>query len=309
MTEAPETLLLAEGLSRRYGELTAVHPLSLQLHRGEVLALLGPNGAGKSSTLQMLAGALAPSAGRVEVGGHDLASDPLKAKACIGYLPEQPPVYRELTVDEYLCYAARLRGVKRAALEAALATAKSRTGLTEVGHRLVGRLSKGYQQRVGIAQAIIHNPAVVILDEPTVGLDPIQQREIRALVRDLGQNHGVILSTHILPEVQAVCDRVVILHRGRVVLDTSMAELAASAARHLRLVCARPPRVVDIASLPGVVRVEAEGESRLIEVTAGFDAQTLLELAVSEHWGLQSFGPDRRSLEDLFVQLTCGEAA
>ncbi|HAZ60021.1 MAG TPA: ABC transporter ATP-binding protein [Gammaproteobacteria bacterium] len=309
MNSPADVLIEAEGLSRRYGDLLAVDGVSLRLLRGEVLGLLGPNGAGKSSTLQMLTGALAASTGSVRVAGHDLDTAPLAARAALGFLPEQPPVYRELKVDEYLAYCARLRRVPAANVTSAVLRAKARSGLDGVGHRLIGRLSKGFQQRVGIAQAIIHNPPVVILDEPTVGLDPIQQREIRGLIRELGREHGVILSTHILPEVQAVCDRVIILHQGRVVLDEALSDLAATTGGGLRLDCERPPAATVIERLPGVTAVACEGTSCRIATGPGFNTRSLLEAALAGDWGVLSLVPERRSLEELFVQLTCGEAA
>ena len=212
-------------LSRSYGARTAVHDIGFELRQGEVLGLLGPNGAGKTTTLQMLAGCLAPSAGRIEICGIDLLERPREAKALLGFLPETPPLYRDLTVDEYLRFAARLHQVPKADIPAALEQAKRRCGLADTGKRLIGSLSKGFQQRVGIAQAIVHNPRVVILDEPTVGLDPIQIREIRALIRELGGKYSVILSTHILPEVESVCDRIQIMNRGRLVFSGDFAEL------------------------------------------------------------------------------------
>jgi ABC-2 type transport system ATP-binding protein len=196
------------GLHRRYGDVHAVQGLDFQVRRGEVLGFLGPNGAGKTTTMQMICGVLAPSEGTVRIGGVDLLEDPVAAKRQLGYLPEQPPLYRELTVDEYLRYCAHLHGLRNRQATTAMDEVKARCGLRDNGGRLIGNLSKGFQQRVGIAQAILHRPAVVVLDEPTVGLDPIQIREIRELMRELGNDHGVILSTHILPEVQAVCDRV-----------------------------------------------------------------------------------------------------
>ncbi|MEZ5476264.1 MAG: ABC transporter ATP-binding protein [Thiolinea sp.] len=216
------SLIEAEGLSRFYGEHCAVENLHLHLHQGEVLGLLGPNGAGKSTTMQMLTGNLAPTTGEIRINGIDLLDEPRQAKRYLGYLPEQPPVYRDLGVNEYLIYCARLHGLSGDALQQALEQAVQRCGLKEVQKRLIGNLSKGYQQRVGIAQAILHSPPVIILDEPTVGLDPIQIREIRALIQELGQTHTVILSTHILPEVQTVCDRVHILNRGRTVFNDSL---------------------------------------------------------------------------------------
>jgi ABC-2 type transport system ATP-binding protein len=217
---------MATGLSRYYSDHCAVDHLDVRLQKGEVLGLLGPNGAGKSTTMQMLTGNLAPSAGEIRINGIDLLDEPRKAKQQIGYLPEQPPVYRDLTVDEYLNYCARLRNVPAKDRKEAVERARERCGLQDVNKRLIGNLSKGYRQRVGIAQAILHNPAVVILDEPTVGLDPIQIREIRSLIRELGQEHGIILSTHILPEVQAVCDRVQILNHGKTVFNDTLEGVA-----------------------------------------------------------------------------------
>jgi ABC-2 type transport system ATP-binding protein len=215
----------AKDLSRSYGARCAVRNIGFELRQGEVLGLLGPNGAGKTTTLQMLAGCLAPSTGTVEICGINLLEHPRQAKALLGYLPETPPLYRELSVDEYLRLAARLHRVPKHEIAAAVNQAKQRCGLSEVGQRLVGNLSKGYQQRVGIAQAIVHNPRVVILDEPTVGLDPIQIREIRSLIRELGGEHSVILSTHILPEVESVCDRIQIMNRGQLIFGGDMSEL------------------------------------------------------------------------------------
>lgn len=214
-----EILIEAVELSRFFGTHCAVDTIDLQLSKGEVLGLLGLNGAGKSTTMQMLTGNLAPASGSVCIKGIDLLDEPRLAKSHIGYLPEQPPVYRDLSVNEYLRYCAQLHGLSRGAAKIAAEQAKERCNLQEVQQRLIGNLSKGFQQRVGIAQAILHNPAVIILDEPTVGLDPIQIREIRALIGELGEEHGIILSTHILPEVQAVCDRVQILNRGRTVFN------------------------------------------------------------------------------------------
>src|SRR4051812_40740140 len=224
-TASSELTVSARTLSRSYGSNRAVREVSLQLKRGEVLGLLGPNGAGKTTTMQMLTGNLAPSSGEVDICGIDLIEQPTKAKSRIGYLPEIPPLYRELKVDEYLALAGRLHKVKQKVLTNAIERAKSRCGLADMGSRLIGALSKGYQQRVGIAQAIIHEPDVIILDEPTIGLDPNQIREIRSLIKDLGRDHSLILSTHILPEVEAVCDRVQILHRGEVVFNDSIAAL------------------------------------------------------------------------------------
>ena len=216
---APKAITLsARGLSRRFGTHTAVDDVDLELRRGEVLGFLGPNGAGKTTLMQMLTGNLAPTTGSVSVCGADLLDDPVAAKSHIGYLPETPPLYRDMTVGEYLDLVARLHRVPGSRRRAAVDKAQARCGLSDVSRKLIGTLSKGYQQRVGIAQAIVHEPDVIILDEPTVGLDPNQIREIRALIRELGGTHSIILSTHIMPEVEAICDRVQIMHRGKITL-------------------------------------------------------------------------------------------
>ncbi|MDZ7735068.1 MAG: ATP-binding cassette domain-containing protein [Gammaproteobacteria bacterium] len=221
-----EALINVDGVQRYYGDDCAVSDVSFEVHRGEVLGFLGPNGAGKTTTMQIITGALAANAGSVSICGHDILDQPRRARSHIGYLPEQPPLYTDLSVDEYLTYAGRLRGTARPVLRDAVLRSRERCGLKETGRRLIHNLSKGYQQRVGIAQAIIHSPSVVILDEPTIGLDPIQIREIRALIRELGRDHSVILSTHILPEVQSVCDRVLIINQGELVLDRQLSELS-----------------------------------------------------------------------------------
>ena len=217
----PEVTLSAHNLTRRLGNQQVIHGVSLELKRGEVLGLLGQNGAGKTTTLQMLTGCLLPNSGDIEICGISLIKQPTLAKAHIGYLPETPPLYRELSVNDYLQFAARLRGMKSAAAAEALKKTMQRCGLEAVGKKIIGTLSKGFQQRVGIAQAIIHRPAVIILDEPTIGLDPMQIRDIRNLIRELGDCSSVILSTHQLSEVESVCDRVEIMHHGRLIYSDS----------------------------------------------------------------------------------------
>jgi ABC-2 type transport system ATP-binding protein len=197
---------------------------------GEVVGFLGPNGAGKTTTMRILTGFLPPTDGRVVIDGHDIFSDPLAARRAIGYLPESPPIYPEMSVEGYLLYVSKLKDVPRRERRSAVDRAVERCGLVEVRRRVIGALSKGFRQRVGLAQAIVHDPPVMILDEPTVGLDPIQIREIRALIGELagvreGKARTVILSTHILPEVEAICQRVIIMHRGRKALDAPLAEL------------------------------------------------------------------------------------
>jgi ABC-2 type transport system ATP-binding protein len=311
-----ENLLEARDLSRRYGATTAVRSLSLTLAKGEILGLLGPNGAGKSTTLKMLAGCLAPSGGTVLIKGIDLSEEPKKAKSQLGYLPEQPPVYPELTVDEYLGYCAGLHGVPVSQRAAAVTEAKRGCGLTEVSHRLIGNLSKGYQQRVGIAQAIIHQPAVVILDEPTVGLDPNQIREIRTLIATLGQNHSVILSSHILPEIQAVCSRVMIVDKGRVVYSGGL-DVARAGGSILVGFSRGPASVEAFNQIPGVAKAQALNDStlgqpaqRLFRITPAENAdprEAIVEAAVTHRWGLTELRAEAKTLEELFVELTSGE--
>jgi ABC-2 type transport system ATP-binding protein len=305
-----EELVRIEHLHRDYGQIHAVNDVSFELARGDVLGFLGPNGAGKSTTMQMITGNLAPSGGEIRVCGIDLLDQPKRAKSEIGYLPEQPPVYRELTVDEYLNYCARLNRIARGHVTRAVTTAKERCGLGDTGPRLVGNLSKGYQQRVGIAQAIIHNPAVVILDEPTVGPDPIQIREIRDLIRELGEAHGIILSTHILPEVQATCNRVQIIHRGRLVFSDSTRGLEQQLNPTALLAAFRAePDMAALQQLPGVTAIEPLDTGRVrLHYRDTDPAEALVEMATSRNWRLYELVPERRTLEQIFIELTCSDA-
>ena len=304
-----QALVHVEHLYRYYSQTCAVDDVSFDLAKGDVLGFLGPNGAGKSSTMQIITGNLAPSAGQISIQGIDLLDRPKAAKHAVGYLPEQPPVYRERTVDEYLHYCARLNRIPRRRLRTAIDTARERCGLEDVGPRLIGNLSKGYQQRVGIAQAIIHTPAVVILDEPTVGLDPIQIREIRALIRELGKEHGIILSTHILPEVQATCNRVQIIHHGKLVFADTMAGLE-QRMRATALVAGfhTTPDLQVLQHLPGIAQAEALDAGRVrLHYTGASPAEALVELAAANHWRLHELTPERRTLEQIFIELTCSE--
>lgn len=306
---SPDILIEARALTRRYGPNVAVADLNLKLAQGEILGLLGPNGAGKSTTMKMLTGNLAPSEGEVFIKNRSLREDAVLAKRQLGYLPEQPPVYPELSVDEYLRYCAGLHGIARgAAREEAVASAKRDCGLTDVGRRIIGNLSKGYQQRVGLAQAIIHRPPVIVLDEPTVGLDPIQIREIRSLIRELGRNHSVILSSHILPEIQAVCGRVMIVNRGRVVYDAPVDAHIGSSTLVLEL--ARVPAIDALSGVAGVSRVQAlEGGRFRLSLESGADPrEAIATLAVQRDWGLRELRIETKTLEEIFVELTSGDA-
>lgn len=304
-------LIQVDQVSRYYGHLCAVDNISFEVRRGEVLGFLGPNGAGKSTTMQMLSGNLAPSAGRILINGVDLLDNPKEAKAQLGYLPDQPPLYRELTVDEYLLYCARLNRIAKVRCREAVNSAKERCGLTEVGKRLINNLSKGYRQRIGIAQAIIHSPAVVILDEPTVGLDPIQIREIRELIRELRSEHSVILSTHILPEVQAVCDQVQIINKGKLVLNDTIAGLQQRMQGSSLLVALRRPPVLNqLQQLEGAAEVTALADGRFrIATMHGSDlGERLVQQSVQHDWGLYELAPERITLEQVFVDITTEES-
>jgi len=305
------TTLCARGLTRRFGNHAAVEDASFEVRRGEVLGFLGPNGAGKTTTMHMLTGNLAPTRGSISVCGIDLLEEPTRAKAKIGYLPEIPPLYRELSVDEYLTLAARLHRIERGARAAAVGRARNRCGLAEVGRKLIGALSKGYQQRVGIAQAIVHDPEVLILDEPTAGLDPNQIREIRSLIRELGGRHSVILSTHILPEVEAVCDRVQIMHHGRLVYSDTIGALEKfHSGRALLVGLRRPPPESALAAIAGVTAVERAGETVFrVRCADGADpAEEIARCAVAGNWGLYELTRAQTTLEEVFVQLTRSEA-
>ena len=305
-----ESLIEVEHLSRFYGHLQAVNAINFELKRGEVLGFLGPNGAGKSTTMQLITGNLAPSAGRIRICGIDLLDEPKRAKALIGYLPEQPPLYKEFTVDEYLNFCSRINGISKTDTGKARDHAKQRCGLTEVGHRLIGNLSKGYQQRVGIAQAIIHNPPIVVLDEPTVGLDPIQIREIRQLIRELGNEHGVILSTHILPEVQMTCDHVQIINKGRLVYRDTIDNLNRhSQATSLVLGLGQHVETDNLQALPEVNEVEVLGERRwrLHYKTDAQPAEAIARAVIDNGWGLHELTPEAKTLEQIFVDITMRE--
>ncbi len=209
-------------LTKKYGNVEAVRHLSFTVEPGQILGFLGPNGAGKSTTMNMITGYIPATEGTVVIDGHDMAKEPEKAKKCIGYLPEQPPLYKDMRVREYIDFVAELKGVKKKDRANAVFDAMEKTGITQVSEKLIRHLSKGYKQRVGIAQAIVSNPDIIILDEPTVGLDPMQIIEIRELIRELGKEHTVILSSHILSEISAVCDTVMIINNGKlVVTDTT----------------------------------------------------------------------------------------
>lgn len=307
-------MIEVRNLSKSYGDRKAVDAVTFSVKKGEILGFLGPNGAGKSTTMKMLSGFVPVSSGTALVNGFDVSSELLAAKASIGYLPENPPVYMGMEVENYLQFSARLHGVAKDKLRGAVNEAMEKCGITDVRARLIGNLSKGYRQRVGLAQAIAHKPPVLILDEPTVGLDPRQIIEIRNLIQSLGGNHTVILSTHILPEVQATCSRVVVIDRGRVVAEDTLSGIAARMQSNLRLTAsvAKDPTaaLLRLGSLPGVISAHGgalneAGEFTLyVECAKGHDPRAAVaELCVSEKLGLLALSQEKLSLEDAFVRL------
>ena len=313
------SLISVNNLTRRYGDFCAVDNISFELAAGDILGFLGPNGAGKSSTMQMLAGNLAPTFGEITINGVDLLENPKPAKASLGYLPENPPLYKEMSVTEYLQFCARLHLIPRQQLNSVCDSAIERCGLGDVQHRLINNLSKGYQQRVGIAQAILHSPPVIILDEPTVGLDPNQILEIRDLIKTLGETHGIILCTHILPEVQAVCNRVQIINSGKLVYSASMADLLSmksnrSTNQTINQQSSQELTQYEI-SLAKPISLDELGKHDVFTATEKIDefsfmtssdlsAEKLSAYIMSQQWGLTRFTPRQTSLEQIFIDLT-----
>ena len=311
-------------LTKKYGAFIAVDDLSIDVREGEVLGLLGPNGAGKTTTMRMVTGFLPPSKGRVSVAGFDLYDHPIQAKQKIGYLPEQPPLYPEMTVRRYLAFVAALKDVPAARTKAAVSLAIERARIGDVAGKRISTLSKGYRQRVGLAQAIVHEPPVLVLDEPTSSLDPQQRYEVRELITALKGRHTVILSTHILPEVSDVADRVVIISRGKVMAVDTPANLAGRlrARESVRLeigssaggLAVTPERVREaLAALPGVLDVRAEASAAgliaaRIESAVGVDVRAeAAALVTGRGWQLLGLSGDALSLEEVFLALTRDE--
>ena len=307
-------MIKVEHLTKCYGELVAVNDLSFELDEGHVYGFLGPNGAGKSTTMNIMTGCLAPTEGSVTIDGHDILEEPETAKRLIGYLPEQPPLYPEMTVQEYLNFVAELKGVKRAQRKQQVLAAARRTGLEEVLPRVIRSLSKGYRQRVGIAQALLGSPQLIILDEPTVGLDPAQVIEIRSLIRELGKAHTVILSSHILSEVQAVCQQVLILSKGRLVAVGSPEELGETLNPGSRLRATAQGEtdtvLAAVRSVPGICRVELESAADG-QVTFTAESEDAADRRAAVSRALTGAGctvlalaAENRSLEEVFLALT-----
>lgn len=312
-------MIVIENLSKRYADREVVRDVSFHVKQGEILGFLGPNGAGKSTTMKMLTGYLTPSAGRVEIGGFDMAKEPLKAKSLLGYMPENPPLYPEMSVRDYLVFAAKLRGVPSREVKAAVDEVIARCFLSEVPNKLIAHLSKGFQQRVGLAQALVHKPRVLVLDEPTNGLDPKQIIQIRELIKGLAQDHTVILSTHILPEVQVTCSRVLIINQGAVVAEGRPEELEGKLRGGMRIeLTARAPESdlrTQLQDLAGVSQLtltpKDEGlVSVSLDVPSGQDLRERIAAeVVGRGWGLLELRSVGLSLEEIFLKLTTADSA
>lgn len=307
-------MIEVRNLTKSYGQRTAIDQVTFSVMKGEILGFLGPNGAGKSTTMKILSGFMPATSGQAFVNGFNVSTQLMEAKAATGYLPETPPVYAGMEVENYLTFAARLHGVPKSRVKAAVNDAMEKCSIGDVRNRLIGNLSKGYRQRVGLAQAIAHNPPVLILDEPTLGLDPRQIIEIRHLIRSLGGSHTIILSTHILPEVQATCSRVVVIDKGHVVAEDTLDGIANRMQSSLRLTAvvkrSSVPALEKLRSVPGVINcglggVNEAGEHLLfVECAKGSDSRAeVAEICVQEKLGLLALTQEKISLEDAFVRL------
>lgn len=305
MPSSPAVLTL-EQTGRSLAGRVIVDALDLTVGKGEVVGLLGINGAGKSTTLRLVAGVLAPDRGTIRLNGVDLAEQPHAARRAIGYLPEDPPLYAELTVAEFLRFCGRLHGLAGTRLRAQLDRTIERCDLGDVRRRLIGALSKGYRQRVGIAQAIVHEPDLIVLDEPASGLDPVQALKLRALVRSLGEHHAVILSTHLLPDVSACCDRVAILHRGRLRYRGRIDALDTGGL--LRVTLARPVTADAWTGMTGVAAAEAiDGLRWRLRPQAATDAAAIAAAVVGRDWGLVELRSEGSALEETFLRIASTE--
>jgi len=309
-------MIEVDKLVKRYGPTVAVDEISFAIARGEVVGFLGPNGAGKSTTMRILTCFLPATSGAARIAGHDVFSNSLAARREIGYLPEGVPLYPELRVKEYLRYRAKIKGVPAKARKNRIAHVMDRCGVTQVARKLIGSLSKGFRQRVGLAEALVSDPPVLIFDEPTIGLDPHQIREVRQLIHDLGQDHTVLLSTHILPEVEMTCERVLIIHNGKLVFQESLSEIAKHGARGTHVIVeARVPAETEntfLNTIPGVQKVRHRAFGNVshfdLEVAPEADPrEEIFQHAVQHGWTLRELRREQPSLEDIFVRLTTGD--
>jgi ABC-2 type transport system ATP-binding protein len=306
-------MIEVSGLTKLYGPRTAISDLNFTVNKGEIVGFLGPNGAGKSTTMKILTGFMPASFGTVKIAGFDVYDQAIDVKRNVGYLPENPPVYLEMVVEDYLEYAAKLHDVSKSKLKSAVDSAIEKTGLTHVRKRIIGNLSKGYRQRVGLAQALVHDPQVLILDEPTVGLDPVQIIEIRELIKGLAGQHTVILSSHILPEVTATCQRIIVINKGQIVAQDTIDRLTTRMKQgilfHLQVKNPSASGISAIQSISGVKGVTLENGRLMIELNPDQSEirDLIIEAAVKEKMGVLEFAAEKLSLEEVFLQLTTQE--
>ena len=302
-------------LTKLYGPRAAIRDLNFQVKKGEIIGFLGPNGAGKSTTMKILTGFMPASDGKVSIAGYDVFENPIDVKRNVGFLPETPPVYPEMSVLDYVEFAARLHQVPSASVKSAATYAIEKTGLGQVRNRLIGNLSKGYRQRVGLAQALVHNPQVLILDEPTVGLDPKQIIEIRELIKSLSGEHTVILSSHILPEVTATCERIIVINQGQIVAEDTLEQLTHRIKKGLiySLVVKNPiaSGIDAIRKMSGIQGVTAAGSKLVLEMKPGTAEirDQVVATAVQHQMGVLEFSSEKVSLEEIFLQLTTIEGS
>lgn len=306
-------MIEVENLTRYYGTRRAINNLSFQIEKGEVVGFLGPNGAGKSTTMNIISCILPASSGSIKIKGFDTFEQSMEIRKIVGYLPETPPLYPDMIVKDYLNFAARVRGVEDKQISSAVHRVMEKCSLKDAGHRIIGRLSKGYQQRVGLAQAMVHDPEFLILDEPTIGLDPIQIIEIRKLIQELAAEHTIILSSHILPEITQICKRVIIINEGEIAAVDSLGGLTASLRKSERLsltVRSSGENVLEkLNSLDQVVSaVNSEENQYLIECALKSNLQdNIAKLALEGNWGIVELKPVSMTLEDIFLKLTLEE--
>ncbi|MFC1966802.1 ATP-binding cassette domain-containing protein [Chloroflexota bacterium] len=307
-------MIRVENLTKYYGKRLAVDNISFNVEKGEIVGFLGPNAAGKTTTMRILTGFLAPTRGDVWIAGHNVLSHSLEARQHIGYLPEAVPLYTDMTVRSYLDFLARLRGLDKNKIMSRIEEVVDICHLEEYIDVIIGKLSKGFRQRVGVAQAIIHEPDVLILDEPTIGIDPIQVAMTRQLIRELGKEHTILLSTHVLPEVSMVCERVIIIHEGKIVAEDSIENLSSiiSGSKRIRLEVEGPADKVTqrLRKITGVLRVSHEDSHYIVECSADQDPRgKIMETIVQGGWTLLSLESMEMSLEDIFLNLTTEEKA
>ncbi|UXR65214.1 ABC transporter ATP-binding protein [Bdellovibrio bacteriovorus] len=307
-------MIQVKDLTKDYGPRRAIDKLNFSISKGDVVGFLGPNGAGKSTTMKIITGFMAPSHGNASVAGFDVFENPLEVKKRIGYLPEIPPVYADMYVQDYLRYVAALKQVPKEKIEGSVKNAIEKTNLGDVQKRLIHHLSKGFKQRVGIAQAIVSDPEVLILDEPTVGLDPKQVAEIRELIKSLKGQHTIILSTHILPEVEATCEKVIIINKGRIVAEDSIQNLSTMEQGQIRLHVRLRKSVEDmqnvLSGMGSVIGVHSGASAKewSIDLKGSEEAvENVSSLLVGKGYGLLELTPAKRDLEDVFLKLTYGQ--